>query len=77
MLAAVFNHAPAAMLPTATGNMQAAGLLRQPSSTVFLELGAGKGFLSAWLHQVCNAQDVILLDRMGNFAKKVRLWAPS
>lgn len=65
------------MLPTATGNMQAAGLLRQPSSTVFLELGAGKGFLSAWLHQVCNAQDVILLDRMGNFAKKVRLWAPS
>jgi hypothetical protein len=53
------------------GNMQAAGLL-QPSSG-FIELGAGKGFLSAWLHQVCNAQDIILLDRLGNFAKKVRM----
>jgi protein-L-isoaspartate O-methyltransferase len=50
--------------------MGAAGLL-QPSS-VFLELGAGKGFLSAWLHQVCGAEDIILLDRLGNFAKKVR-----
>jgi tRNA A58 N-methylase Trm61 len=49
--------------------MQAAGLL-QPSS-VFVELGAGKGFLSAWLHQVCGAEDIILLDRLGNFAKKV------
>jgi protein-L-isoaspartate O-methyltransferase len=49
--------------------MAAAGLL-QPSS-VFVELGAGKGFLSAWLHQVCGAEDVILLDRLGNFAKKV------
>jgi hypothetical protein len=34
-------------------------------------LVAGKGFLSAWLHQVCGAEDIILLDRLGNFAKKV------
>ncbi|WIA13914.1 hypothetical protein OEZ85_002485 [Tetradesmus obliquus] len=65
-----FDAKHAAQHASLVGNMQAAGLLQQPTSTVFLELGAGKGFLSAWLHQVCNAQDVILLDRMGNFAKK-------
>lgn len=34
------------------GNMAAAGLLTDPQHTLFLELGAGKGFLTAWLHQV-------------------------
>jgi hypothetical protein len=32
--------------------MAAAGLLTDPQHTLFLELGAGKGFLTAWLHQV-------------------------
>lgn len=53
------------------GNMDAAGLLSDPQNSIFVELGAGKGFLSAWLHQVCGAQELILLDRQGNFIKKV------
>jgi tRNA A58 N-methylase Trm61 len=65
----VVDSAVIAAVAAGAGNMAAAGLL-QPSS-VFVELGAGKGFLSAWLHQVCGAEDIILLDRLGNFAKKV------
>lgn len=57
---------------SAAGNLEAAGLLQQPSSTVFMELGAGKAWLSAWLHMLQpDSREFVLLDRIGNFANKV------
>jgi hypothetical protein len=63
---------PVCLLPAA-GNMSAAGLLQDPGSTVCMELGAGKAWLSAWLHMLHPAtREFVLLDRLGNFANKVR-----
>lgn len=54
------------------GNMTAAGLLQQPSRTVFLELGAGKAWLTAWLHMLNPiTKDFILLDKFAAFNNKV------
>jgi hypothetical protein len=52
--------------------MAAVGLLQQPSSTVFMELGAGKGWLTAWLHMLTpDSKEFVLLDKVGNFHNKV------
>lgn len=54
--------------------MAAAGLLQQPSSTVFMELGAGKGWLTALLHMLTpDSKEFVLLDKVGNFHNKVGL----
>lgn len=60
-------------LHAVAGNMAAAGLLAQADRTVFMELGAGKGWLAAWLHILDPAcKEIILLDKVGNFSNKVR-----
>eukprot|EP00878_Enallax_costatus_P030758 GHUV01033544.1.p1 GENE.GHUV01033544.1~~GHUV01033544.1.p1 ORF type:complete len:214 (+),score=75.18 GHUV01033544.1:1014-1655(+) len=67
-----FDKKHAAQHASIVGNMEAAGLLSDPQDSIFVELGAGKGFLSAWVHQMCGARELILLDRQGNFIKKVK-----
>lgn len=70
-------HLPSHMM-RAAGNICAAGLLQDPCSTVCMELGAGKAWLSAWLHMLHpGTREFVLLDRLGNFANKVsylRAW---
>lgn len=54
--------------------MAAAGLLQQSrqAETVFVELGAGKAWLTAWLHMLHpSTRQFVLLDKMGNFCNKV------
>lgn len=51
--------------------MKRAGLLTSPDSTVFVELGAGKGWLTAWLAITTGATQLVLLDRQPNFQRKV------
>jgi hypothetical protein len=39
---------------------------------VFLELGAGKAWLTAWLHMLHpDSNEFVLLDKLGNFNNKV------
>jgi hypothetical protein len=53
--------------------MAAAGLLQQPGRTLFLELGAGKAWLTAWLHMLHpSTHEFILLDKFAAFNNKVR-----
>ena len=40
------------------------------AGTVFVELGAGKGWLTAWLAAACGARHLVLLDRDANFTAK-------
>jgi hypothetical protein len=52
--------------------MSAAGLLQQAGSTVFVELGAGKAYLTAWLHLLHpQTKQLILLDKAASFKTKV------
>jgi len=61
-------------LPLSPGNMAVAGLLQQQQQpTVFMELGAGKAWLTAWLHMLApHSSEFVLLDKLGNFMNKVR-----
>jgi hypothetical protein len=51
--------------------MAAAGLLSAPGTTLFAELGAGKGWLSAALHALRGAQQLLLLDNAASLLNKV------
>lgn len=55
--------------------MAVLGLLASPADTVFVELAAGKGWLSAWLAGQAGARRLLLLDRSAGLKNKVRaLW---
>jgi SAM-dependent MidA family methyltransferase len=45
-------HLPPIVTPAFSGNIVAAGIFDDPHHTVLVELGAGKGYLSAWAHAV-------------------------
>ena len=47
------------------GNMRRAGLLQNPRETVYVEFGAGKGYLSSMLADCSGAEKVVMLDRRG------------
>lgn len=48
-------------------------LQQQQQPTVFMELGAGKAWLTAWLHMLApHSSEFVLLDKLGNFMNKVR-----
>lgn len=51
--------------------MEAEGLLSDAPRCVYVELGAGKGWLSAWLAGASGARHLVLLDRQAAFAAKV------
>jgi hypothetical protein len=58
------------------GNMQAAGLLDDAEATVYLELGAGKGYLGGLLAEVAKPQHLVLMDYRSNYKAKVRCRPP-
>jgi len=51
-------------------NMEAVGLLADAPDRIYVELGAGKGWLSAWLAGVSGARRLVLLDRQTSFTLK-------
>lgn len=65
-------YLPAVPVLCSSGNMSAAGLLQQAQQAVFMELGAGKAWLTAWLHMLTpGSNEFVLLDKVGCFHNKV------
>jgi hypothetical protein len=66
-----FNPKHARQQASLVANMRAAGLLTSAPRTVFVEMGAGKGWLTAWLAGESGAGHLVLVDRQPAFNGKV------
>ena len=54
--------------------MEAAGLLQQAGETVYVEFGAGKGYLGAMVAEVARPRHTVLMDYQSCFRAKVGGW---
>jgi hypothetical protein len=51
--------------------MELAGLLERASETLYLEFGAGKGYLAGMLGEVARPGHLVLMDYRSTFRAKV------
>jgi tRNA:m4X modification enzyme len=65
-----YNSKHARQQASLVGNMAAAGLLEGAPRTAYVELGAGKGWLSAWLAGASGARHLLLVDRARGLSAK-------
>lgn len=66
-----FSEKHARQQASIIGNMQAAGLLQGAQHSVYLELGAGKGYLGGLLAEVARPKHLVLMDYRSTYKAKV------
>ncbi|GBF89040.1 tRNA:m(4)X modification enzyme-like [Raphidocelis subcapitata] len=65
-----YNAKHARQQASLVANMRVAGLLEGAPRCAYVELGAGKGWLSAWLAGASGARHLVLVDRMRGMTGK-------